>query len=269
MFHIEIDFPPTSKLGPRYSHEFPHPILSALFARDKQRYFDLLDSFKCYFPRLSTIDSRSEDVRDPQFVNDFLPGLDSVTLYCFMAKLKPMMYIEIGSGNSTKFARRAIRDYNLNTRIVSIDPHPRAEIDFLCDEVVRKPIEEVDLNLFSRCGSDDIVFIDNSHRCFTNSDVTVSFLDILPRLKSGVVVHFHDIFLPVDYPFQWNNRFYSEQYLLAAILLNGKPDFEVLLPNYYVSLQPELGQLMEPLWEQRADFRAVERHGCGFWIRKK
>ena len=78
---------------------------------------------------------------EPTWVNGWLPGLDSAALYTILARTDPALYLEVGSGNSTKFARRAIEDHGLRTRLVSIDPQPRAEIDALCDEVVRSPAD--------------------------------------------------------------------------------------------------------------------------------
>jgi len=85
-----------------------------------------------------------------------------------------------------------------------------------------------------------MLFIDGSHHCFMNSDATVIFLEILPRLKSNVIVQIHDIFLPYDYPPGWENRYYSEQYLLAAYLLAGTKIFNIILPMQYISKDEEL-----------------------------
>jgi hypothetical protein len=71
-------------------------------------------------------------------------------LYAIVATNKPRTLIEVGSGNSTRFARRAIRDHSLNSQIISIDPQPRVEVTALCDEVIRLPLEQVDLQIFER-----------------------------------------------------------------------------------------------------------------------
>ena len=146
---------------------------------------------------------------DPRWSNGWFQGLDALALYCFIADGRPRRYIEVGSGNSTKFARRAIVDHSLDTTITSIDPEPRAEIDDLCDRVVRSPLEDVDLSVFSALDEGDIVFIDASHQCLQNNDVTTFFLDVLPQLSAGVLVQLHDIFLPWDYPPQMADRLYS------------------------------------------------------------
>ena len=109
------------------------------------------------------------------------------------------------------------------TRIVSIDPQPRAEVDELCDRVLRVPLEAADLSVFDELSDGDVLFFDGSHRTFMNSDATVFFLEVLPRLADGVLVGVHDVFLPYDYPRDFADRYYSEQYLLAAHLIAGNP----------------------------------------------
>ena len=115
------------------------------------------------------------------------------------------------------FARQAIRDNALRTKIISIDPFPRANIEALCDEIIRLPCEYVPSDFFDSLASDDILFVDNSHRAFPNSDVTVFFTEILPNLPKGLIYGLHDIFLPWDYPDEWRERFYNEQYLLSSV----------------------------------------------------
>jgi hypothetical protein len=164
--------------------------------------------------------------------------------------------------------RRAIRDQGLRTRITSIDPYPRASIDAICDSMVRKPLESVDdLSIFDELVPGDIVYLDSSHRVFMNSDVTVFFLDILPRLRSGVLVHIHDIFLPDDYPPEWIGRYYSEQYLLACYLLSESPRFDVVLPNHFVFTRT-LNATVIDFWS-RVGIGGIEPHGGSFWIRMR
>ena len=173
------------------------------------------------------------------------------------------------------FARRAIRDHGLPTRIVSIDPHPRTEIEALCDQSIRSPMEDVDTHVFDQLGAGDILFIDNSHRSFQNSDVTAFFLEVLPRLRPGVIVHIHDIFLPVDYPPAWADRHYSEQYLLACWLLANPKRFELMLSNAFVSIDSELSGQVAPLWDaprfaeaKAAAIRVMpDFKGQSFWAR--
>jgi len=149
--------------------------------------------------------------------------------------------------------------------LISLDPEPRREIDRLCDEVIRERLETVDLDLFDHLEAGDILFIDGSHRCFMDSDVTVAFLDILPRLAPGVIVHFHDIFLPYDYPAAWGERYYSEQYLLACFLLAETKLFRILFPNWFIGRDAELTAVLDPLFT-RPEMQGVEPRGGSFWL---
>jgi predicted O-methyltransferase YrrM len=205
------------------------------------------------------------DPWEPYWLNGWLPALDGIALYGLIALHRPRRYVEIGSGNSTKFARRAIRDHRLATLITSIDPRPRAEVDALCEQVVRLPLEETKLDFLDDLEPGDFVFFDGSHRCLMNSDVTVFFLEVLPRLKPGTLVQIHDVTLPYDYPPDWANRAYSEQYLLAVYLLARAGNVRVVFPAAYISDDPELSRTLEVIWADPR-FAGAERHGGSFWF---
>jgi hypothetical protein len=136
----------------------------------------------------------------------------------------------------------------LATTITSIDPQPRAEIDQLCTRVIRRPLEQVDQQVFFELTRGDFLVVDSSHRAFTNSDVATLFLEILPNLQPGVVLHLHDIFWPWDYPAAWGTRYYSEQYLLGCWLLAGPERLRLLLSNAFVSYDSQLRQLVMELF---------------------
>ena len=206
------------------------------------------------------------DAAEPSWVNGWFPAFDAVMLYGLLALRNPRWFVEVGSGNSTRFARRAIRDHDLRTKIISIDPCPRAEIDAICDQVIRSPLERVDLSVFGDLQAGDILFIDSSHRCFMNSDVTVLFLEILPNLPPGVLVQVHDIFLPYDYPADWADRYYAEQYLLSCILLSGYSKLEIVLPNYFVTNDERLSGILSPLWTELSLLQERPQ-GFAFWMR--
>jgi len=264
---LHLDYP--VKMKPRYGHGLPpHQQLNSIINQHREEYKQLLVyalSLKQHFITIPE-QSNHQDAQSPGWNNGFLPGLDIVMLYAMIAKFKPATYIEIGSGNSTKVAFKAKKDLQLSSRFISIDPAPRAEIDALTDQVIRKPFEEVDLSVFSKLVAGDIVFVDNSHRMFPNSDATVFFLDVLPNLPEGVIVHVHDIYLPYDYPQFMCDRFYSEQYGLAAFLLANPQRYHTLMPNYFVSEDVELNKILEPLWND-PKMPKVEKHGGSFWIK--
>jgi len=232
--------------------------------RDLGGYIDMLRSLTQWLPQLQKITPTPAGPAQPHWNNPWIPPLDGVALYGMVALRQPRRYVEVGSGNSTKFVRRAIVDQHLSTCIVSIDPQPRAEIDALCDVVIRKPLEETDLAPFSELAAGDLVFIDSSHRCLMNSDVTVFFTEILPFLPAGVTVGIHDIFLPYDYPLEWVGRYYSEQYLLACYLLSGSPRCQIVLPAYFMAKQaPAQDALLEL---RRGLPGATPMEGGSFWM---
>ncbi|MEI6575035.1 MAG: class I SAM-dependent methyltransferase [Bacteroidota bacterium] len=248
----------------------PHPLLMDIIANGIDGYTELLEEFLSHFETFTAIKRSEENTNsaEPAWNNGFLPGLDMITIYGMLAHFKPGKYIEIGSGNSTKMARFAIDKQGLSTKITSVDPFPRAEIDKLADTIIRQPLEELeDLSFIAgKLEKNDILFIDNSHRSFSNSDVTVCFLEILPFLKPGVVVHVHDIYLPYDYPNFMAERFYNEQYMLAGMILANPERYQPIMPNYYVSRTAELHKIMTPVWNHPA-LAGVEQHGGSFWMR--
>lgn len=267
-YPIYLNYPTASVNEPRWGYGKPrHPLLYEIIDRGWKDYENLLRRFLNYKDKYLKI-NRHEDEQtpwEPHLTNSWLPGLDSLALYSMLAIYKPTKYIEVGSGNSTKFARRSIRDNHLKTKIISVDPEPRAEIDAICDEVLRKPVEEVDYLFFDKLETSDVLFIDSSHRCFMNSDVTGIFLDVLPRLKPGVLVEIHDIFLPDDYPPWWAERYYSEQYLLAAYILAEGRKFDILLPNGFISKDPQLRKIVSPIFSA-PDMDEVSSGGGSFWL---
>lgn len=183
--------------------------------------------------------TRTGDPLEPYWEQYWLFGLDAISLYGLIRSRAPSSYVEIGSGFSTMFAARAIRDGGLDTSITSVDPEPRQGVDALCERAIRCPLEDIDVAAFDNLQSGDVVFMDGSHRVFMNSDATVFFLDVIPRLPDGVVVGIHDIFLPFDYPPEWANSFYSEQYLLAAYLLADAAFIKPILPCTYILANPD------------------------------
>ena len=260
---IGLDYPVRPRV--RYGHGRPlHDGLLAVIAPHEVRYRNWMAVFLQYAPELSRIASRTDSLNDPCWANDWIPALDAVGIYGFLASRNPKTYLEIGSGMSTKFARRAIRDHDLRTRIVSVDPSPRSGVDTLCDEVIRQPLEAVDQSLFASLGNEDMMFYDGSHVSFQNSDATVFFTEILPGTAQGVLIGVHDIFLPHDYPPGWLTRYYNEQYLLACYLLAGD-SLRIEFPAYYCSHRPELLRMLDPLWTSSA-LAGAERAGGAFWF---
>ena len=266
---LYMDYP--VDFAPRYGFgKPPHGQLNNIINETRVQYSKLLQEALNYTSIFQAIKKQKDetDSLQPTYNNHFLPGLDIIGIYTLLSKYNPERYVEVGSGNSTKVAYKAIKDQGLQTKIISIDPHPRAEIDAISDEVIRKPFENIDIDFLLSLKENDILFIDNSHRVLPNSDATVFFLEILPRLNPGVIVHIHDIYLPYDYPQFMCDRFYSEQYALAAFILANPIRYSTLLPNYFISEDKELSQILAPIWNH-PNLQDVERHGGSYWLQIK
>lgn len=267
---IQIDFPPAFAV--RWGHGRPGArFIEEIFVRNLPAQMEFARRIHEYVPYFEKIDVEPRDAVEPFWKQNWFPPLDGMSLYAVLAHYKPRRYLEIGSGNSTKFACRAIREHGLATRVTSIDPHPRAEIDRISHDVVRQGLETVDLSVLDGLAPNDVVFFDGSHRSFQNSDVTVFFIDVLPRLRSGVVVGIHDIFWPGDYPEAWLDRFYNEQYLLGAYMLAQKESFPLIFACNWMAkshreslLQGISGELRKKL---QAAGKGVTGGCCWFRVR--
>lgn len=261
-----LESPPSAAPEPRHGYGQPrHAHLEAILAGHADTYRAELDAMTEFVDDLGRIGKRSSGVADPCWVNPWLPPLDIAALYSYLRRRKPARYVEVGSGNSTAVAALARRDADLSTEITSIDPQPRREIDALCDRVIRRPLELADLAVFGELEPGDVVFVDGSHRVFTNSDATVMLLDVLPELPDGVLVGIHDILLPDDYLPEWSQYWWSEQYLVGALLLGEPSWLTPVLASHYASGRPDLMTAVDRLWETPR-LRGVDRWGCALWL---
>ena len=274
---VAADFEARVASGRAALFDYPHLPRPREFSRPGKAFFheqvsagdrayaDLLGELAGHLAPMRAIPDDETEPHLPHWSNPWLPPLDGIAIYGLLAHHRPALYMEVGSGNSTKFARRAIADHGLDTQIVSIDPYPRAEVDDLCDEVIRTPYEEIDPAVLDRLTPGDMLFVDNSHRAFTNSDVTVFFTETLPYLRSGVVYGIHDTFIPHDYPAEWNDRFYAEQYLLMCYLAGGAAGDEVLLGTHHVATSPHLLEHLIPFLPPTTSALV----GGGFWMTRR
>ena len=250
-------------LKPRYTdkaHEGLEKIISANES-EYRAWIDRIINLKSHFRKW---DNRNE-TKSPKWNNGFFPALDMMAYYTIIAYHQPKKIIEVGSGNSTVIASAALKDYQLNTSIISIDPQPRTDIGALVDTLIKLPLEQVESDIFSQLDVGDILFVDNSHRIFPNSDAMVTFLELLPQLKAGVLVHIHDVYLPYDYPQFMCDRFYNEQYGLALLLLANPQRYYTILPNFYIHKSAHLSHLLEPLWSL-PKLQNGEKHGGSYWL---
>ena len=213
------------------------------------------------FPKAPTGDAKEFHLNNGMF-----DGTDALALYCMIRHFQPETVIEIGSGMSSLLTAKAARRNN-NTQLICIEPYPndvlKAGFPGLT-RLIAQPVQSIGLEPFERLDQSDIVFIDSTHVVQIGGDVNYLFLEVLPLLRPGVIVHVHDIFLPAEYRRDWvleELRFWTEQYLLQAFLISNSC-YEVIFANSYLGLR------------HQAEMKATFPHspwwgGASFWMRRK
>lgn len=197
---------------------------------------------------------------------------DAEYLYNIIRLKKPKRIIEIGSGYSTLMAKNAINknkieDSNYSCKQICIEPYEKKWLEEIQLELIRDKVENIDKAIFNQLEENDILFIDSTHIIRPQSDVLFEYLEILPIIKSGVIVHVHDIFTPKDYPNEWifdEHRLWNEQYLLEAFLIfNTK--FKIIGALNYLShkFNKEFKD-KSPIYSQQ-----IGREPGAFWMIKK
>lgn len=190
--------------------------------------------------------------------NEHFAAVDAEVLYSMVRNFKPRRLVEVGAGMSTLLMADAVRrnrKEGFTCRFVSYDPYPHHLVSQGVpglDRFHETPFQEIPLEIFTSLEDGDILFVDSSHVLAVGSDVQRIVLDILPRLQRGVIVHFHDIFLPYEYPKAWVkewHRFWTEQYVLQSFLAFNE-HFDVLLCNSYLHARhPDLLQRGFPTYD--------------------
>lgn len=177
----------------------------------------------------------------PRLNQDWFCGIDGAFTYALVRNVKPSKIIEVGSGFSTRFLARAIKDENLDTKLYSINPKKLYGSERLADKFFHCTLDKVPRTLLEDLKAGDILFIDASHLLMPGTDLELLFLDIIPSLPKGVYVHFHDILLPDAYPDDpdWNWWAFNEQHYLAVLLDGGK--YTPVMPCAYIrKYHPEI-----------------------------
>lgn len=190
---------------------------------------ELLESFR-FARELQGIARGAADDLEFRFGNGAFESGDAEFWYQLVRLIKPRRLFEIGSGHSTLMALRALRrnlaeDPTYRCKHVCIEPYEMPWLERAGVVVVRRKVEELDPVFFSELESGDILFIDSSHVIRPHGDVLFEYLEVLPTLREGVVVHVHDIFSPRNYPRAWIEgevRLWNEQYLLEAFLSHNR-----------------------------------------------
>ena len=203
------------------------------------------------------------------FENPAYSYADAICLYGMIRHVRPRRIIEVGSGYSSCVTLDTNELFFGNQIACSfIEPFPallRSLIkpdDLARVEIIASPLQEVDVARFSELDENDILFIDSTHVAKLGSDVNHIFSEILPRLRRGVYVHFHDIFYPFEYPAEWlaEGRAWTEAYVLRAFLTFNSA-YDIVLFNTF------LEHFHRSQFEQYMPL-CLENEGGSIWLRR-
>lgn len=247
-----------------------HEVLGIDFNDENHRRI-LAEAFPRYIAGYDYPDTLEEHERLKQYftLNSQFSWLDSRTLFVLLQFVRPKRIIEVGSGFSSLLTADVNNRFLANTAsFTCIEPYPR---EFLrspipgLSELVESRVEFLPVSTFEQLQENDILFIDSSHVSKTGSDVNYLVFEILPRLKPGVLIHIHDIFLPNEYPKYWvldEYRSWNEQYLIRALLMYSTA-FKVYFGCSYAF------HAMQPLVEQALRLEPGKGFAGGsLWIQK-
>ena len=237
--------------------------VSLHLSSQKAYYQELLERFPLLpFPRQRTDEYRY------YWDNNWFPPSDAFTLSAILRREKPRRIVEVGSGFSSAVMLDTLAKTPFSASLTFIEPYPErlysllSADDRVASKILVQQVQEVPLSVFDQLEAQDVLFIDSSHVAKVGSDVSFLLLRILPRLKPGVLIHFHDIFYPYSYPVSWirEGRSWNESLFLRAFLV-GNSEFEVTAFNAFAGHAfPELFQDKFPEF--------LHNSGGSIWMRK-
>ncbi|MFA5156111.1 MAG: class I SAM-dependent methyltransferase [Candidatus Omnitrophota bacterium] len=233
----------------------------------------LLSRFTYIRPEYDGLPKEKTAIPHQYYINNgTFAAVDGEISYCMIRYFKPKIFFEIGAGNSTYLAAQAIvknqEAEGVECELIACEPYPdnilKRGFPGL-SRLIPSKVQDVPLAEFNRLQENDILFIDSSHALYTGSDVQYEFLELLPRLNRGVIVHVHDIFLPAEYPrdlIMDKYCFFNEQYLLQAFL-TFNDTFEILWAGRFMHLRhPEKLSVAFSSYEQNPAWPV------SLWMRK-
>lgn len=231
------------------------------------KQLELAEQISRYYNELPFSEELSTELRY-SFNNSFYSYTDGICLYGMMRYLKPQSVIEVGSGHSSALMLD-VNDLFLSKSIAFtfIEPHPnRLRSLFKSSDkesitILEKRVQDVDLEHFKTLKENDILFIDSTHVSKCGSDVNHILFDVLPVLKKGVYIHFHDVFFPFEYPKEWVFKGYNwnENYMLRSFLMYND-SYEIKLFSHYLHIHHPNAYQNMPL--------AYKNEGGNLWLKK-
>jgi predicted O-methyltransferase YrrM len=246
----------------------PLPDGLAGIALDRQQ---MIATWHSLVPFMTTAPFPEHEDRSSRYayINPSYSFGDGSVLYAMLRLHRPKRVIEIGSGwSSACIFETATRDLGGDCRLTFIDPYPQLLKERLGKgasgvRIFASPVQEVPLAVFDELAPNDVLFIDSTHVLRTGSDVCFELFEILPRLQPGVIVHFHDMFWPFEYPRAWavdENRSWNEVYAVRAFLTDN-PHWRILFFNdYFVRYERPLIEATYP--------RFLKNPGGALWLQR-
>jgi hypothetical protein len=176
--------------------------------------------------------------------NEMFGYSSAALLHCMLRAHATRRVIEVGGGYSSLISLAALHANSAQRGFTCVEPYPRPwlapAISKAGGQLVRQPVQSLAPSFFDELEAGDLLFIDSSHVAKLASDVNFLFLEVLPRLRPGVLVHVHDIYIPYEYPaehfFSGQKVFWNEQYVLQA-MLSANPAYQVVLPGFFVQTE--------------------------------
>lgn len=222
----------------RYADRLPgpgarpaYPAAEARLQSAEAKFREVLEGLNRYQTALDSIGRDPPPA--PRWAQDWFPRLDAAVAYALVREERPGRIVEVGSGHSTRFLARAAADGGLDCRITAIDPAPRADLAQLEVEQIRSAVPETGDRPFQALAPGDFLSIDSSHILMPGSDADFLYGRVLPALPPGVLVQIHDVFLPDDYPADWDWRGYNEQLAVLQMILGT--EWEPVFASHYVA----------------------------------
>jgi len=227
----------------------------------------LIDDFSKNYHDIPFPESKNKKFRY-YYENPFFSYSDGIFLYSFIRHFNPSRIIEIGSGFSSALILDAIQYFSRpQTSLSFIEPFPDRLYSLLTNDdkhqvsIFEKNLQQIEISFFEQLEENDILFIDSTHVSKTGSDVNYLIFEILPSLKKGVLIHFHDIFYPFEYPKDWvlDGRSWNEDYILRSFLMYNDSFKIILFPNFLHTLHKECFASMP---------NCYKNSGGSFWLQK-
>lgn len=207
---------------------------------NREGQWELLQDYSGFYADLPFVEKETAG-RRYHYENGWFNHSDAIFLYSFLRKFAPKRIVEVGSGFSSAVMLETLESVPLpDTQLTCVEPDPERLNSRLSPgdkqrvTIIDKKVQDVPRDLFATLSAGDLLFIDSSHVVKCGSDLHYLMFEILPLLRTGVFVHFHDVFYPFDYPADWlaGGRYWNENYFLRAFLTNNSAWKTVFFNTY-------------------------------------